>query len=63
MRQNDLVEANGGDTRPLAFEADDVAAVTRTPERAQDAATRPGRNVPVPVEQANVVVQAELRDD
>ena len=63
MRQNDLVEADGGDTRPLAFEADDVAAVSRTPERAEDAAARPGRNVLVAVEQTNVVVQAELRDD
>ena len=63
VRQDDLVEADGGDTRPFAFEADDVAAVSRTPERAQDAAARPGRNLPVPVEQANVVVQAELRDD
>ena len=62
MRQNDLVETDGGDARPLAFEADDVAAVGGIPERAEDAAARAGRDLPVPVEKANVVVQAELRD-
>jgi hypothetical protein len=40
VHQNDLVEADGGDARPLAFEADDVAAVSGIPERAEDAAAR-----------------------
>ena len=60
MRQHDLVEANVGHARSLALEADNVGAIGRTREAADDAAARARWNVAVPVEKANDVARAKL---